>query len=578
MMPTCKTFCLVSALSLLLFATAASAQYCGDLVCSLGEEWCTTDCSHCGDYICTPELGENRYTCTQDCVCGDGVCSTGEDGSYCPEDCPPPPVCTPDSCTSCGRPASGDADSDTVPDSLEYDLAHRFFPTIYLQGADYDINVSYLHRGLSIPYTVQPLTGAMCDEDRECLEIRYGIAYSYDFGDNQWWIRTFTPDHPHQGDSEFYAVLLQRTASWAIAGADSNAWQLIRDFTAAHWTETTDSSRMVSYGYCPPQCSGFAEGGCLSRSQCHWFAGFCIGSYGCGNYWEQESCQFAGCQWLPPSCGNNGDVHCYSTSPRTTRNVLYASERKHGLYHSDSECDSGAWTADECPSNIYDMRNDKEGKLQNIGKSDNYWAFDTTLQHPNLCGTYQVWGTAKFGEATAYSKHFTTPMNWNLPSAAETAPPAPAPATGANPFSYAAPRDQYLACYGMAGHISSNCRDISDLNDKQMCYAMSDHTQSPCIQMTDRNLQLACYGMSVAPNYPSNCRDITNADLQRFCYGVSGNNTSQCAAVTDASSRQLCYAMVTRSGSYCATIANANDRQFCYGVSMHANSYCASIR
>jgi hypothetical protein len=575
-MSTRKTVFLIAAVSFFLFNTTASAQYCGDFICSPGEEWCTTDCSHCGDYLCTPELGENRYTCAQDCVCGDGICSYGEDSNYCPGDCPPPPTCTPDTCTSCGQPAFGsDADHDNVPDSLEYDLAHRFFPTIFLQGADYDINVSYLHRGLSIPYTVQPYVGAMCDEDRECLEIRYGIAYTYDFGDNQWWIRA-TVDPPHRGDSEFYAVLLQRTASWAIAGSDSTAWQLIRDFTAAHWGTTTDSSRMVSYGYCPPQCAGFAEAGCLSHSQCRWFAGFCTGSYyDCGYYWEQEPCQFSGCRWLPPGCFDNGEVHCYSTTPRTSRNVLYASERKHGLYHSDAECDSGAWSADECPSNIYDMRNDKEGKLQNVGSYQDHAAFDTSIQSPDLCTLYQVWDGAKFGESTPYRQHFTTAMNWNLPSAAETATPTPAP--GSNPFSYASPRDQYLACYGIAGRISSNCRDISDFNDKQMCYAISDHTQSPCTQMTDRNLQLACYGMSIAPNYPSNCRDITDVNLQHFCYGVSGNDTSQCAAVADSNSRQLCYAMVTGSSYYCGTITNSNDRQFCYGVSTHINSYCASI-
>jgi len=337
-------------------------------------------------------------------------------------------VCYTDTCTSCDRAAAGvDADADGVPDALEYDLAHRFFPTIYLQGYDYDLSVAYLYQGHAIPYSVQPLSGGICDQDRECLEIRYGLAYSEDFGDNNPLINTFI-DHGHQGDSEFYAVLLQRTAPWATASADSSAWQLIRDFSAAHWGTSGDSSRMVSYGYCPPECSFFGQAACQSHSQCSWFQGLCTGTSTqpgviCSQQWDAESCQFSGCRWLPPTCGNRGDVHCYSTSPRTTYNVLYASERKHGTYHSDSECDSGALTADECPSNAYDMRVYKTGKLQNVGSYTNHAAFDTVLQAPDQCGLNHLWDDGSFGAATPYKKHFNpvqTPMNWNLPAASES--------------------------------------------------------------------------------------------------------------------------------------------------------------
>ena len=59
------------------------------------------------------------------------------------------------------------------------------------------------------------------------------------------------------------------------------------------------------------------------------------------------------------------------------------------------------------------------------------------------------------------------------------------------PFVYATARDQYLACWGMAGHIASNCDTISDFNDKQFCYGMASNSQDPCRSMTDRNLQLS---------------------------------------------------------------------------------------
>jgi hypothetical protein len=147
-----------------------------------------------------------------------------------------------------------------------------------------------------------------------------------------------------------------------------------------------------------------------------------------------------------------------------------------------------------------------------------------------------------------------------------------------NPFTYPTARDQYLACWGIAGRISSNCYDISDFNDRQMCYGMSTSTQSPCTSMTDRNLQLACYGMSVAPNYPSNCRDITDPGLQDFCYSVSSwGSWANCSGVSNPADKALCQALTYRNSSYCASITNANDRWFCYGTASHTNSYCGNI-
>ncbi|HEX4963068.1 MAG TPA: PIG-L family deacetylase [Thermoanaerobaculia bacterium] len=155
---------------------------------------------------------------------------------------------------------------------------------------------------------------------------------------------------------------------------------------------------------------------------------------------------------------------------------------------------------------------------------------------------------------------------------------APGGGSTGNPFVYVSPRHQFLACYGIAGRISSNCDDITDLNDQKMCYALSTSSQTPCTTMTDRNLQLACYGMAFAPNYPSNCRDVTDAQMRSFCYGVSSwGSMPDCNNVTDASTRALCYGMSLRNGSYCASITSSNDRQFCYGVSTHTNSYCATI-
>ena len=128
-----------------------------------------------------------------------------------------------DVCTNCARPPlAEDRDADGIPDRLEYDLAHHFFPAIQLQWPYEDRDESYLVRGKAMPYTVEPLapTG-VCDDKFECLEIRYGIAYFNDHGDD-----VFGGGHP--GDSEFYAALVRRTASWSVAQHDVAHWTMIR--------------------------------------------------------------------------------------------------------------------------------------------------------------------------------------------------------------------------------------------------------------------------------------------------------------------------------------------------------------
>jgi hypothetical protein len=114
-------------------------------------------------------------------------------------------------------------------------------------------------------------------------------------------------------------------------------------------------------------------------------------------------------------------------------------------------------------------------------------------------------------------------------------------ASTGNPFTYRSARDQFLACYGIAGRISSNCNDISDVNDKQACLAVSTSTQTPCTtSMTDRNMQLACYGIAFAPNFPSNCRDITNPQMQAFARPVATPIRRRTAMTWPMRTRVLC--------------------------------------
>jgi len=154
--------------------------------------------------------------------------------------------------------------------------------------------------------------------------------------------------------------------------------------------------------------------------------------------------------------------------------------------------------------------------------------------------------------------------------------PIPSETATGNPFQYTRDRDEYLSCYGMAGRISSNCRDVSDYNDKQMCYAMSTSSQSPCTTMTIRDLQLACYGMSIG--WASNCDSIKDAQMRTFCQGVSAGDGTKCTSLTNRDTQLLCYALSYGVSSNCRDITGSNDRNFCYGVSSQNSSYCASIQ
>ncbi len=150
-----------------------------------------------------------------------------------------------------------------------------------------------------------------------------------------------------------------------------------------------------------------------------------------------------------------------------------------------------------------------------------------------------------------------------------------------NPFMYRIPRDQQLACYGIAfaPNFPTNCTDISDPDDKQMCFGMSQNQQSPCTTIQDRNLQLACYGMSTAPNNPTNCRDITDPQLQNFCYGVSSSGSmSNCNNLTDNNARAMCQGISLHNASFCSSITNSNDQLFCQGIATRSQTPCTSIQ
>lgn len=350
-------------------------------------------------------------------ICGNGICATNaippENATNCPDDCGggPPPTCTADTCSDCQRPWSGDKDLDGIPDPLEFDLAHKFFPRVLLQHAGVDRDESYLFRGFATPYTMRPFftgTNALCDELWECLEIRYGITFFNDRGDIPG--GAFS----HLGDSEMYAAVLRRTTAQGPAMSSPDPWVMIRDFTSAHWGEwLSDSSKVGGYG-----CTACGEvtdsAACYATPGCSYLAS-CTGVHsGCASYRTPAQCTpSVGCNWNG-GCLNQSTWRCYDPLPKTAFVTLFSAESKHGLYHTDSECDSGAVHFDECPNNAFDLRQAKTNRLQNVGNATNHAAFDTRIQHPNACNLYDVWGGAGFGGGSSYQSHFTATINWRL--------------------------------------------------------------------------------------------------------------------------------------------------------------------
>jgi hypothetical protein len=287
---------------------------------------------------------------------------------------------------------SEDQDHDQISDALEYDLAYKFFPRIKLQRLIRDLGQSYVARGLPIPYRVRFLNQGICDENHECLEIRYGTAYLRDCG-----IGSFE-DHcdgidSHLGDSESYAVVVMRVTSWGTAAEDATRWVLIRDAAAAH-----DDLRGGAYGMCPVD-------------YCHQFD-------------QDTRCLY------DPSCVLNlatgaclPNVYCMTNSTQTGPRTLYASEGKHALYHFIEECDNGGTLgSDECSHNTYDMRDYIDLKLQNIGGLDSADLIDSTILDPQTCGQYDILANTEFGTAASYYSKFSPEIPWPLLAARACTP------------------------------------------------------------------------------------------------------------------------------------------------------------
>jgi hypothetical protein len=268
---------------------------------------------------------------------------------------------------------SPDTDGDGLCDSFEEALVKRFFPNLWVSTLS-DRSVFYGCIGgdpyAKLPYMVERvwydagIRGLAClwpDYPSDCLLLKIGLAYDFDFGDDVW-------GGVHAGDSEFYYALLSRvgidrtiikknaqglTCTEKLALNDPTCWWVMADWTSAHSGEPTDASYHAVH-------SPFVD---------------TIG---------------------------DGDA-----------TVVYAAEGKHANYHKDSECDAAnVLSIDDCTPR-YNVRDTCFFKFQNIGNSvilggdgqgDGY---PRTIRYPlDSSRRYDMWSFFGFAGSSAYRPKF----------------------------------------------------------------------------------------------------------------------------------------------------------------------------
>lgn len=212
-----------------------------------------------------------------------------------------------------------------------------------------------------MPFVAHPYNpgNGNCKEPYQCIEIRYGIAWNWDLGDDFDFYRK-----AHSGDSEVYAILLARKdtdgADWGVsvdtALNDSTQWRLIKEFMSAHWTDTSgaESSSFRSHG-----------------------------NYGSFSY-----------------------------------QGVWAAEGKHAMYPTQSACNGGGWNgADDCGDNrCWISVTELIQKLMNVGEYAT--PFYDVIPYPapardmSPYGSYSVWSEADFGASTSYKDNLLRALAW----------------------------------------------------------------------------------------------------------------------------------------------------------------------
>jgi hypothetical protein len=273
-------------------------------------------------------------------------------------------------------PCCNDLDWDCIPETLELALAKKFFPDAWVVDRIADLSTFYgtakepltLEDG-TIPFVVRPIKGShdRCGEFNQCLEIKYGMAFTWDCGSYPAREACNGTDM-HRGDSEFYAVMVARKlpnntlpdpwgVDWETAKNDPNAWYLVEDRTSAHEGAITE---FTGYGY----------------------------------YWR-----------------------------RSEPAKIYVAWGKHGGYHTAYACNHNGmpFFKDFCGENYRLRAYIDLSRLQNVGNPERHEGFDTTIGRPteyltliDLNNPFDVWSDEHFGsdKASPFKGKLEADLKW----------------------------------------------------------------------------------------------------------------------------------------------------------------------
>jgi hypothetical protein len=279
--------------------------------------------------------------------------------------------------------ASGtDWDGDFVDDGLELTLAQQFFPNMNMncgsfgdsvhgsQGQFYGTDIG---EGLTgrLPFTAHIYADGRldpCGTSGRCIEIRYGMAYNWDLGDD-----VFGGGHP--GDTEMVSLLLATDADWGTANNDPSVWRIMKIYRTAHACADGDSSSFQDWNSSAIPEDWVAEG---KNS----------------NYSSEDSCSDGGFLNADDCVGDR----CWINRDFATTKLTNAGE-----FGDPTIGDGGG----HIPRSRFDHG------------FTGYSSADAVIPAPGgptansiPSGNYDVWGALSFGEAGTYCRHLTRFLDW----------------------------------------------------------------------------------------------------------------------------------------------------------------------
>jgi hypothetical protein len=267
-----------------------------------------------------------------------------------------------------------DWDQDYIDDGFEQTLAIKYFPNMNMhcgsyegtshgsQGQFYGTNVGYATSG-KLPFTAHiyydPLLQP-CNTSGRCIEVRFGMAYNWDLGDDTW-------GGAHRGDSEIVSILLRTESAWGTAKSNANVWYAWKIYRSAHACGEGDSSSFQTWNSFSVPNVWVSEGKNA-------------------NYTSQSSCNNGGVASID-DCGDN---RCWINRSHATSKLQNVFE-----FSSSSFIHRAAFTS---------------GYMGPFQADIIPYPGASKTTRPS--GQYYVWSNNAFGSAGSYCKHLSRFLDW----------------------------------------------------------------------------------------------------------------------------------------------------------------------